>query len=151
MNIAPALAFLLLAATAAAPATVLAQAHETTRGGYTLRSSTVSSTNLDPATARKHGIEPSPTRGVLNVLVLRKRGKGQRTVHADVHAGIRGLTGATRNVPMKEVEQNGYVSYMGVYDFAPREVLDFHVTARPQGREATTLELKYRDRMWKRQ
>ena len=150
MSFRSAAASLLLVATATVPVISLAQAHEITQGGYTLRSSTVSSSNVDPATAQRHGIEPSPNRGLLNVVVSRKRGKGSQTVHADVHASVSGLTGKSREVPMKEVEENGFVSYMGSYEFAPREVLDYRVTARPGGRDPK-LELKYRDRVWKRQ
>ena len=137
-----------LVAACAAAAPALAQPHETTRQGFTLRSSTVASRNLDPATARRHGISPSPTRGVLNVVVLRKQGGSPRTVRADVRATARNLTGIENDIPMREVEQNGYISYVGSYRFAPREVVDFQIEARPRGSD-TTLTLRYRDRLWR--
>ena len=40
------------------------QSHEARSGAYTLRASTVASTMLSPESARQHGIERSPTRGV---------------------------------------------------------------------------------------
>lgn len=141
---------LLLAAALWAPLHALAQPHERSEGAFTVRGSTVSSQNVDSATARRHGIEPSPTRGILNVTVERREGPAPRTVQARVQATARNLTGVEREVPMKEVEQNGYVSYTGAYDFAPREVLDFRIQAQPQG-ASTVLDLTFRDRMWKRQ
>ncbi|HZF78343.1 MAG TPA: hypothetical protein VEZ89_00995, partial [Rubrivivax sp.] len=44
---------------------------------------------------------------------------------------------------------NGMVSYMGSYRFLPREVLDFHITAQPEGRQQA-LTLKFRDRLGRR-
>lgn len=141
---------LVLTAVLWAPLHALAQPHERSEGGFTLRGSTVSSQTIDSATARRHGIEPSPTRGILNVTVERREGPAPRTVQARVQATARNLAGVEREIPMKEVEQNGYVSYTGAYDFAPREVLDFRIRAQPQG-ASTVLNLTFRDRMWKRQ
>ncbi len=124
-----------------------AQAHEQRQGSYLLRSSTVASLTFNAATAKAHGIEPAPTRAVLNVVVLHEQGGRLRTVHADVHASTSDLTGVRRDIELHEVVQNNHVSYIGGYDFAPREVLDFHVVAQPAGAK-TPLSLNYRDRMW---
>ena len=99
-----------------------AQAHEVRRGDLTLRSSTVSSERIDPATAARHGIEPGPGTAVLNVVVL--RGSAEQTVAAQVSATARSLAGVRQEIGMREVRENGRVSYLGAYDVAPREVLD---------------------------
>lgn len=120
-----------------------AQPHEVSRDGYTLRASTVVSTALDPRTASSHGVERSADRGVLNVTVER----GRENVTANVSAVARNLGGVQQEIPMREAKApNGMVSYVGAYEFAPREVLDFHVTARPRG-HPTDLSLEFRDRM----
>lgn len=124
----------------------LAQPHEAVRDGYTLRASTVVSTALAPKTAQSHGIDPARDRGVLNVMV-EKTNPTRDNVPADVTAFTRNLAGMQVQVPMREARApNGMVSYVGGYDFAPREVLDFHVTARPRG-ESTELSLVFRDRL----
>jgi hypothetical protein len=52
---------------------------------------------------------------------------------------------------MKEVRTKDRVSYMGTYDFLPREVVDFEVVATPlRPEKSRPLSLKYRDRMWAR-
>ena len=126
---------------AAAPA--LAQSHEARSGPYTLRSSTVASNTLSPMTARAHGIERSPTRGVLNVTVM----KDAQSVPATVEATAHNLTGRKRPVPLTQTSANGYVSYTGTYDFMHGEVLDFSIRATPQD-SAQPLTLQFRDRMW---
>lgn len=138
------LAPLLVASFCAAAA---AQPHQISRDGYTLRSSTVASTAIAPGTAREHGIEPSPSRGVLNVLVQRDASGASRNVAAEVRAVARNLAGMEREIPMKAARApNGMVSYIGTYDFLPREVLVFVVTARPHD-SRTELSLKFRDRL----
>ena len=137
-------AALLIAACAMSAA---AQPQEVSRGDYVLRSSTVLSTTIDPVTAREHGIERSSSRGVLNVVVQRRGKAASGNVPAQVTAFARNLAGMEREVPMREAKApNGWVSYIGTYEFAPREVLDFIVTARPRGSQ-TELSLKFRDRL----
>lgn len=121
------------------------QVHEARAGDYALRSSTVSSTMISADVASKHGIVPSPTRGILNVTVTR----AQQTVPARVEVVARNLTGHATEVGMAQTTANGYVSYTGAYDFVHGEVLDFTVRAKPQGSEEV-LTLTFRDRMWGR-
>jgi hypothetical protein len=64
----------------------LAQAHEKRAGAYVLRSSTVASQTLNEATARAHGVDPEPTRAVLDVTVLRDSGGVLQNVRADARA-----------------------------------------------------------------
>lgn len=137
----------LLAIAVATSAPAWAQAHVSTEGPFTLRASTVSSETLPESTAKAHGIDQDPQRGVLNVAILRKTGSAEDTLHAEVHAIARNLSGQKLNVAMREVEANGYVSYMGTYDFVRGEVIDFLIEAKPQGSEQK-LDLTFRDRMW---
>lgn len=124
----------------------LAQTHEVRAGDLTLRSSTVSSDRIDPATAARHGIEPSPRTAVLNVVVL--RGSARETVPAEVSATARSLSGVRQEIGMREVRENGRISYLGSYDVLPREVMDLEVKARPLAENPPALVLRYRERMW---
>jgi Domain of unknown function (DUF4426) len=126
-----------------------AQVQEARQGDLLLRSSTVASDRIDPATASAHGIDPSPTRGVLNVVVLNER-DGQ-TLKAQVKATSVNLAGVTQDIPMREVRAEGRVAYMGSYEFLPREVVDFEIHAQPlKPADAPPLVLRYRERMWAR-
>lgn len=128
-------------------AAAMAQPHQISRDGYTLRSSTVASTAIDRRTAQAHGIEPSASRGVLNVLVQRTGDAPSENVQADVSAVARNLAGMERQIPMRPaIAENGMVSYLGTYEFLPREVLEFTVTARPRD-TGIELSLKFEDRL----
>jgi hypothetical protein len=128
-----------------------AQPRESWAGNFVLRSSTVASDRIDPATAERHGIEPSPTRGVLNAVVLERGANGQeRPVAAKVSVVSRTLAGVTQDIPMKAVKENGRISYVGTFEFLPRETLEFVVTAAPMAKQAVSLRLQYQERMWAR-
>lgn len=127
-----------------------AQPHETTQGDLTLRSSTVASGMIDKATADRHGIEQAPDVGVLNVLLARSGTGRLRPIPAEVNAEAWSLSGVRQKIDMREIREDGRVSYVGSYDFLPREVLDFRITARPlDAGGGGTLSLAYRDRMWR--
>lgn len=131
------------------PSRSAAQPHTEAAGGYVLRASTVSTQNLPPRVLEQHGIPTDPHTAVLNVVVQHSEGNLSRHVRADVVAHARNLYGVKTDVDMREVMENGFVSYLGVYKFLPREVLDFHVTARPEA-SGQTLTLTFRDRLRRR-
>ena len=132
---------------ACAACAVAAQPREVSRGDLVLRSSTVASERIDPATASRHGIEPAPNRAVLNVVLL--RGPKREAIAADVTALTRTLAGVRREIALKEVRENDRVSYVGSYEFLPKEVIDVEITARPlQPDQSRPLTLSYRERMW---
>jgi hypothetical protein len=60
----------------------------------------------------------------------------------------RNLTGRARDIPVRQTQENGYISYLGAYEFVNGEVLDFAVTARPEGNQEA-LSLRFRDRLWR--
>ncbi len=123
-----------------------AQPHEVSRDDLVLRSSTVASERIDPAAAARHGIERSPTRAVLNVVLL--RGPKRETIAAQVTASSRNLAGVRRQIDLKEVRENERVSYVGSYEFLPKEVIDFEITAKPlRPEQSRPLKLSYRERM----
>lgn len=128
-----------------------AQAHQVQRGDLVLRSSSVASDRIDATTAKRHGIEPSPRRAVLNVVVLSAGHGGRKTFPAQVSASTRSLAGVRQEIEMREVRENDRVSYVGSYQFAPREVLDFEIRAVPTASDRQSpLTLRYRERMWSR-
>lgn len=142
------LRILMCVAMAAFTSAAVAQPHETSRGDLVLRASTVASASLNPATAAQHGIEVSPRRSVLNVVVM--RGAARKTVAAEVTATSRTLAGLSQDIRMDRVLANGYVSYIGSYDFLPGEVVDFKIRARPlQPVKGRPLSLSFRERMRK--
>jgi hypothetical protein len=137
----------LLATMVAMSGPLWAQPHTSEEGPFILRASTVSSETLPESTASEHGIQRDPRRGVLNVVILHKEAGAEKTLQGDIQAIARNLSGQKREVAMKEVTANGYVSYMGTYEFVRGEVIDFLIEATPRGSDRK-LSLSFRDRMW---
>jgi len=123
------------------------QAHTRQLGDYTLRSSTVSSENLPAETARAHGIERNPRRGIVNVTVLKNEAGIDKPVPARLQVQTLNLAGQRRDINMRPITAAGRISYLGVYEFVHGEVLDFTVTAQPEN-VGQPLDLTYRDRLW---
>ena len=85
--------------------------------------------------------------GVLNVTLMKGDGSAAlTTVPANVEARITGLYGAHHSVQLHEERAQGRVSYYGSFRHEPREVLDFEISARPQGGGPRVM-LGFRERM----
>ena len=125
---------------------VQAQPHAVQHGAFTMRSSVVNSETIDEETAREHHITPGKHTAVLNVVVLRDIDGAQWPIAANVSATRTTLAGVRRDVALRQVEAQGRVSYVGSFDFVPREVLDFNVTARVDP-ASPLLRLSFRERM----
>jgi hypothetical protein len=125
------------------PGLARSQTFEAHAGPFTLRASTVGSESISKETAAAHGIERSPTTALVNATLMRDG----KTVPARMEVEARNLAGMKRTIDMRETARDGYVSYMGSYDIAPGEVLDFTVKALPAS-GARWITLHFRDRMW---
>jgi hypothetical protein len=139
----------LLIAFAGAASTASAQMHVRAEGDYVLRASTVSAANLPRAMRTEHNIPEGPNTGVLNVVVQHQTDGTLRNVQARVEVRARNLLGAETNVDVREVVADGFVSYLGTYFFLPREIIDFRVTAHPEGGDQP-ITLEFRDRLGRR-
>lgn len=124
-----------------------AQAHVETQGAYTLRVSTVASTQIPEAQARAAGITRAPDKALLNVVVQhRVSAETTRTVEAKVVAQVVSLTGRAQEVAMQANRENDHVSYLGLYTVVPNEVVDISVTATPTD-AGKPLTVRFREKM----
>ncbi len=129
---------------------VFAQAHQKTVGDLTLRASTVSADSLPLGALQRHEIARGAGKALLNVTVMRSSGGVRRHIPARVEVEARNAGGLATNVEVREVVENGRVTYPGVYDFLPREVIDFRISAQPLDSERI-VRLKFRHRLGRRQ
>jgi len=148
-SIIPAAATAVLVCLSVAAPPSKAQAHVETSGNYILRASTVSATNLPDAMRKKYGISTAPHTAVLNVTVRHASDGVLRNMPARVEVRARNLLGVETGVDMREVVADDMVTYMGSYSFLPREVLDFQITAYPEGAQRA-ITLQFRDRLGRR-
>ncbi len=121
------------------------QVHVSEFGRYTLRANAISSDVLPTSTAKRHGIEQASDRGVLNLVILEREGKRQVTVRAEVTASKDNQLGQHEEIEMRAIEENGRVSYLGTFRFAPLRNFRFTITALPAG-ASEPLKIEFEDR-----
>lgn len=121
------------------------QTHVAEFGRYTLRAGAIRSSALPASTAEQHGIDQASDRGILNLVILKRDGKRRVTVPAEVTASIDNLLGQREEIEMRAVEENGRVSYLGTFAFAPQRNFRFTITARPEG-AGEPMKIEFEDR-----
>jgi len=119
--------------------------HVSEFGRYTLRANAISSDVLAASTAKRHGIDQASDRGVLNLVILERQGKRQVTVRAEVTASKHNLLGQSEEIEMRAIKENGRVSYLGTFGFAPLRNFRFTITALPVG-ASEPLKIEFEDR-----
>ena len=104
--------------------------------GYTLRANVSRTDMMNEATARQYGIEPAANLVLLNLVVLDKRASQQPVpVAAEVRAQHESLSGHFENIAMREVESNGFISYIGTLESGAERFFQLAIEAQPEGVE----------------
>lgn len=98
-----------------------------TSGPYTLHYQAQALQDVDPAVARRYGLQPGPGRGLLT-LVLNHQ-PGGTAVDAKFTVEVRTLTGDSRSVEWRRVDDAGAASRLAEFAVPRREWLLFEVTA----------------------
>ena len=100
---------------------------------YTIHYNALSSSLITPEVAKAYGIRRSDSRALINISVLKKSGDATR---AQVTATGRNLTGQTRKVEMREInEGDGAIYYIGELSVRNMETFDFIVLVTPEGND----------------
>jgi len=100
---------------------------------YSIHYNALSSSLITPEVAKAYGIRRSDSRALINISVLKKSGDAAR---AKVTATGRNLTGQTRKVEMREInEGDGAVYYIGELSVRNMETFDFTVLVTPEGND----------------
>ena len=100
---------------------------------YSIHYNALNSSLLTPEVAKAYGIRRSDSRALINISVLKKDGDATR---AQVTATGRNLTGQTRKVEMREVnEGDGAIYYIGELSVRNMETFDFTVLVTPEGND----------------
>ena len=100
---------------------------------YSIHYNALNSSLITPEVAKAYGIRRSDSRALINISVLKKGGDATR---AQVTATGRNLTGQTRKVEMREVnEGDGAIYYIGELSVRNMETFDFTVLVTPEGND----------------
>ena len=123
-----------------APAAVAADSGEATAtiGDVTIRASTLQTSSLNEAIARRYGIARDDRTVMLLVAVRKGQGTAETSVPARVTASATGLTGGRRDIPMREQRTGELLDYVGTVDTTLPETLRFEVdVVREDGARST--------------
>ncbi len=104
---------------------------------YIIHYNALNSSFLEPGIAKAYGIRRSDSRALINIAVMIKNSdETTRAVKATVTATGRNLTGQTRNIDMREIDEGKEaVYYIGELTVRNRETFDFTVLVTPEGKE----------------
>ena len=118
-------------------------------GDYVVHYNALSSSLITPEVAKAYGIRRSDSRALINISVLKSAGEQAATaVKAAVTTSGRNLTGQTRNVEMREVDDgDGAIYYIGELSVRNMETFDFTVVVIPEG-QSKPLNVKFRQQFY---
>ena len=102
---------------------------------YIVHYNALSSSLIKPEVAKAYGIRRSDSRALINISVLKNSEDQPATaVKATVTSSARNLTGQTRIVEMREINDgDGAVYYIGELSVRNMEMFDFTVLVTPEG------------------
>jgi hypothetical protein len=136
----------LLAALTSLPA-IAQQAQEF--GNYIIHYNALNSSLITPEVAKAYAIRRSDSRALINISVLKKIENQLATaVKAKVTASGRNLTGQTRNVDMREIDEgDGAIYYLGELSVRNMETFDFTVVVLVEGQNKP-FNVKFRQQFY---
>lgn len=118
-------------------------------GDYTIHYNALNSSLISPEAAKAYGIRRSDSRALINISVLKNMdGQSPKAVKAMVTASGRNLTGQTRVVEMREIDENGEaIYYVGELSVRNMESFDFTVMVTPEG-QSKPYKVKFRQQFY---
>jgi len=116
---------------------------------YTVHYNALSSSLISPEVAKVYGIRRSDSRALINISVLKNTENELPTaVKATVTASARNLTGQTRKIEMREInEGDDAVYYIGELSVRNMETFDFSVMVTPEGK-SKPFNVKFRQQFY---
>ena len=100
---------------------------------YSIHYVALNSSLITAEVAKAYGIRRSDSRALINISVLKQDSGATK---AQVTATGRNLTGQTRNVEMREInEGDGAIYYIGELSVRNMETFDFTVLVTPEGND----------------
>jgi hypothetical protein len=118
-------------------------------GDYIVHYNALSSSLITPEVAKAYGIRRSDSRALMNISVLKNaEGQTAKPVKAKVTASGRNLTGQTRNVEMREIDDgDGAIYYIGELSVRNMETFDFTVVVSVEG-QSEPFNVKFRQQFY---
>ena len=116
---------------------------------YAIHYNALNSSLISPEVAKVYGIRRSDSRALINISVLKNAEDQLPTaVKAKVTASGRNLTGQTREIDMREIDEgDDAIYYIGEMSVRNMETFDFTVMVTPKGK-SKPFTLKFRQQFY---
>jgi hypothetical protein len=116
---------------------------------YTIHYNALNSSLISPAVAKVYGIRRSDSRALINISVLKNSENQLPTaVKATVTASGRNLTGQTRKIEMREIDEgDDAIYFIGELSVRNMETFDFTVMVTPEG-QSRPFNVKFRQQFY---
>ena len=116
---------------------------------YTVHYNALNSSLISPEVAKVYGIQRSDSRALINITVLKNiENQLPTAVNATVTASGRNLTGQTREIDMREInEGDDAIYYIGEMSVRNMETFSFSVMITPEG-QSKPFNLKFRQQFY---
>ena len=115
---------------------------------YTVHYNAISTAQLQAQVAQAYGIKRSSNRAMLNITILKSSAEGPQAARGVLKATARNLTGQTRQIDMREINESGEaIYYIGEFRVNNMETFDFMIDVRPEG-SAQLLEVRFRQQFY---
>ena len=116
---------------------------------YTIHYNALNSSLISPEVAKAYGIQRSGSRALINISVLKNTEDQLPTaVKAKVTASGRNLTGQTRKIEMREInEGDDAIYYIGELSVSNMETFGFSVMVTPEG-QSKPFNVKFRQQFY---
>lgn len=116
---------------------------------YSIHYNALNSSLISPEVAKVYGIRRSDSRALVNISVLKNTDSQlPKAVKAKVTASGRNLTGQTREIDMREIDEgDDAIYYIGELSVRNMESFDFTVMVTPEG-HSKPYTLKFRQQFY---
>lgn len=113
-----------------APHALAVEGGTTKSGDLEMHCVAMPTSELTPEAAREFNVVRDPQRGLLTVTVFRHLGQGRtQAQQAQVFAGAINQQNLISTIPVREMQKDGAVYYLGEFRVAPPDTLRFLVNA----------------------
>ncbi|MGI9245806.1 MAG: DUF4426 domain-containing protein [Steroidobacteraceae bacterium] len=103
-------------------------------GNFQVHYNAIRTDALPPEMAHAYGIERSPNRVMLNVVLLEKAPDGTtRPVDGSVTASARNLNGQLKPLRLRRLQEGASVSFVGEVGISGAEILVYDIEVQPRG------------------
>ncbi len=120
-------------------------------GDFVVSVNAMTTDELAPEVAKAYGIPRSKSRAIINIALLKKDPDSPLAtgipVPGKVNSVTRNLTGQLKDMPLKEVNEQDAVYYIGQVPVVNGETLVFEIDAAPAG-SSETLRVQYQQRFF---